>query len=73
MQLLVKYLGRSMPEGRPGGDRVPGHSCSGSHAAAFWAPRPGPRQGPPPPHLIVSVAQGPEVSKVQSITELSGL
>jgi len=28
---------------------------------------------PPTPHFIVSVAQGPGVSKVRSITELYGL
>ena len=41
---------------------------------AFRPPRPGPNQGPPShPHLIVSVARGPEVFKVRSITELCGL
>ena len=43
-------------ERRPGGTRFPGHSCPGSHAAAFRPSRPGPNQGPsshpPPLHCI---------------------
>jgi hypothetical protein len=31
------------------------------------------KDSPPGPHFIVSVARGPEVSKVQSLTELCGL
>ena len=59
---------------RPGGARIPEHSCPGSHAAAIRPPRPGPRQGPPSyPHFIVRVARGPQVLKVRSLTELCGL
>ena len=31
------------------------------------------KDSPPTPHFIVSVAQGPEMSKVRSLTELCGL
>jgi hypothetical protein len=31
------------------------------------------KDGPPTPHFIISVARGPEVSKVRSLTELCGL
>jgi len=44
---LCAALGKSVWERRLGGVRVPGHSCSGSHAAAFRPSRPGPSQGPP--------------------------
>ena len=57
-----------------GGAGIPEHLCSGSHAAAIWTSRIRPLQGPfSHPHFIVSVARGPEVSKVRSITELCGL
>jgi len=61
-------------ERRPGGAGVPEHTCPGGHAAAFRPSWPGPHQGPPShPHFIVSVARGPEVSRMRSITELCGL
>jgi len=48
--------------------------CPGCHTAAFRPSRPGPRQGPSShPHFIVSVAQGPEVSKFRTLTALCGL
>jgi len=61
-------------ERRPGGPRDPGLSCPGGHAAAFRPSWPGPHQGPPShPHLFVSEARGPEVSRVRSITKFCGL
>jgi hypothetical protein len=67
-------LGRGMSESvvRKGVNNE--HSCPGSHAAAIRPSRAGPRQEEPS-HLrfIVSVAGGPEVSKVRSLTELCGL
>ena len=74
VRFRVMNLGRGMPERRPAGAGGPGHSCPGSHAAAFRPSRLGPNKGPPSHlHFIVSVARGPEVSKVRSITEVYGL
>ena len=61
-------------ERRQRGVGIPEHLCSGSHVAAMWPSRSRPRQGPPShPHFIVSVARGPEESKVRSLTEICGM
>ena len=74
MRLLVKNLGRDMLRASSRRSWNPEHSCPGSHTAEFRQSPPGPRQGPPShPHFILSVARGPEVSKVRSVTELCGL
>ena len=75
VRLLLKNLGRGMPESvvREELESLE-FSCLGSHAAAFRPSRPGPSQGPlSHTHFVLSVARGPEVSKVCSITELCGL
>ena len=75
VQLLVKNLGRGMPESVVGEEleslniRVQGvtqlHSGRGDQDPS--------EDRPPTPHFIVSVARGPEVSKVRALTELCGL
>jgi len=75
VQLLVKNLGRGMPESVVQEElesldfRVQGVTqlCSGRHDQDPAKDR------PLTPHLIVLVARGPEVSKVRSITKLCGL
>ena len=53
---------------------IPGHSGSGSNAAAIWPPRSGPIQGPSSYTSVHCVSgTGPEVSKVRSLTGLCGL
>ena len=75
VRLLVKNLVRSMPESVVRKEleslniRVQGVTQlqSGHHDLDSAKDR------PPTPHFIVSVARGPEVSKVWSLTELCGL
>jgi hypothetical protein len=78
VRLLVKNLGRGMPE------RVVREEMEAMdiHVQGFMQLRSGRRDQdptkdrpltPPPPHFIVSVAWGPEWSKVRSITKLCGL
>jgi hypothetical protein len=75
VRLLVKNLGRGMPESVVREEletlkiRVEGvmQLRSGRRDQDQAKVR------PPTPHLIVSVARGPEVSKVRSLTELCGL
>ena len=75
VRLLVKNLGRGMPESVVGGEleslniRVQGVTQlrSGRRDQDPTKDR------PPTPHFIVSVARGPEVSKMRSLTELCGL
>jgi len=75
VRLLVKNLGRGMPESVV---REKLESL-GIHVQGVTQLRSGRRDQdpakdlPPTPHFIVSVARGPEVSKVRSITELCGL
>jgi len=75
VRLLVKNLGRSMPESVVGEElesvniRVQGVTQLRS-GRRDQDPS---KDRPPTPHFIVSVARGPEVSKVRSLTELCGL
>ena len=75
VRLLVKNLGRGMPESVVREEleslniRVQGVTQLRS-----WRHGQGPaKDRPPTPHFIISVARGPEVSKVRSLTELCGL
>ena len=76
MRLLLKNLGRGMPESvvREELESLE-FSCLGSHAAAFRPSRPGPSQGQTshPPLYCIRGARGSEVSRMRSITELFGL
>jgi hypothetical protein len=75
VRLLVKNLGRHMPESIVREEL----ESLGIHVQGVTQLRSGRRDQdptkdrPPITHFIVSVARGPEVSKVQSITELCGL
>ena len=75
VQLLVKNLGRGMPESvvreklEALDIRVQGVMLLRS-GRRDQNPT---KNSPITPHFIVSVARGPEVSKVRSITELCGL
>ena len=74
-RLLVKNLGRGMPESVVREEL----ETLGIHVQGVTQLRSGRRDQdptkdrPPTPHFIVSVARGPEVSRVRSITELCGL
>ena len=75
VRLLVKNLGRQMPESvvreelEALGIRVQGvmQLRSGRRNQDTACDR------PPTPHFVVSVARGPEVQKVRSLSELCGL
>ena len=75
VRLLVKNLGRSMPESVVRDEleflniRVQGVTQLRS-GRRDQDPA---KDRPPTPHFIISVARGPEVSKVRSLTELCGL
>ena len=75
VRLLVKKLGRSMPESVV---REELESLN-IRVAGFKQLRSGRRDQdpakdrPPTPHFIVSVARGPEASKVREFTEVCGL
>ena len=75
VRLLVKNLGRGMPESVVREEL----EALDIHVQAVMQLRSGRRDQDPTkdrpltPHFIVSVARGPEVSKVRSITELCGL
>jgi hypothetical protein len=75
VRLLVKNMGKRMPESVV---REELESLNFGVQGVMQL-RSGPRDQdpakdhPPTPHLIVSVARGSEVSKVRSLTELSGL
>jgi len=74
-RLLVKNLGRGMPESVVREELESRNICvqgvtqlrSGRHDPDTAKDR------PPTPNFIVSVARGPEVSKLRSLTELCGL
>ena len=74
-RLLVKNLGRGMPESAVREEL----ETLGIHVQGVTQLRSGRRDQDPTkdrpltPHFIVSVARGPEVSRVRSITELCGL
>ena len=74
-RLLVKNLGRGMPESVVWEEQ----ETLGIHVQGVTQLRSGRRDQdptkyrPPTPHFIVSVARRPEVSRVRSITELCGL
>ena len=74
-RLLVKNLGRGMPESVVREEL----ETLGIHVQGVTQLRSGRRDqkptkdSPPNPHFIVSVARGPEVSRVRLITELCGL
>ena len=74
-RLMVKNLGRGMPEGVVREEL----ETLGIHVQGVTQLRSGRRDKDPnkdrllTPHFIVSVARGPEVSRVRSITELCGL
>jgi len=74
-RLLVKNLGKGMPESVVREElesldiRVQGVTQLRSGRRY---PDPA-KDHPPTPHFIVTVARGPEVSKVRSLTELCGL
>ena len=75
VRLLVKNLGRGMPESVVREEL----EVLDIHVQGVIQLRSGRRDQDPTkdrpltPHFIVSVARGPEVSKVRSITELCGL
>jgi hypothetical protein len=69
LRLLVKNLSRRMPESIIRDELMSRDSCR-----CDLHTRPAPHQGlPSHPHFIVSVARGPDVSKVRSLAELRGL
>jgi len=74
-RLLVKNLGRGMPESVAREE----FESLGIHVQGVTQLRSGRRDQdhtkdrPPNPHFIVSVARGPEMFRVRSITELYGL
>ena len=74
-RLLMKNLGRGLPESFVREEL----ETLGIHVQGVTQLRSGRRDQdptkdrPPAPHFIVSVARGPEVSRVRSITELCGL
>jgi hypothetical protein len=74
MRLLMKNLGTGLPESVVREDLESEYSCPGIHTAAIRPPRSGHSQRPTShTHFIVSVARGPEFSRVRSLTELCGL
>jgi len=74
-RLLVKNLGRGMPESIAREELESRNICvQGVTQLRSGRRNPDPaKDRPPTPHFIVSVARGPEVSKVRSLTELCGL
>jgi hypothetical protein len=72
VRLLVKKLGRHMPEDVVREELENLGMCPGSIAAPLGQPRPGERQSPPLKPHFVSVGRGSEVAKVRSLTELCG-
>jgi len=75
VRLLVEKLGRGVPESVAREELESLNiRVQESHADAIRPSRSGLRQGPTShPQFIVSVARGPEVSKVRWLTELCGL
>jgi len=74
-RLLVKNLGRGTPESVVREELESLNICvQGVTQLSSGRRDPDPaRDRPPTPHFIASVARGPEVSEVRSITELCGL
>jgi len=74
-RLLVKNLGRGMPESVVREELESLNICvQGVTQLRSGRRDPDPtKDRTPTPHIIVSVGRGPEVSKVRSITELCGL
>jgi hypothetical protein len=75
VRLLVKNLGRGMPESvvREELDSLNIHVQGVSQLRSGRRDQDPAKDRPPTPHFIISVARGPEVSKVRSLTELCGL
>jgi hypothetical protein len=75
VRLLVKNLGRGMPESVVRGElesliiRVQ----EVTQLRSRLRDQDPAKDRPPTPHFIISVARGPEVSKVRSLTEICGL
>jgi len=74
-RLLVKNLGRGMPESFVREELESLNICvQGVTQLRSGRRDPDPaKDRPPTPHFIVSVARGTEVSKVRSLTEICGL
>jgi len=74
-RILVKILGRGMPESVVREELESLNICvQGVTQLRSGSRDPDPATDRPPiPHFIVSVARGPEMSKVRSLTELYGL
>jgi len=74
-RLLVKNLGRGMPESVVREELESLNICvqGVTQLRSGRRDRDPAKDRPPTPHFIVSVVRGPEVSKVRSLTELCGL
>jgi hypothetical protein len=75
VRLLVKNLGRGMPESvvREELESLNIRVLGVMQLRSGRRDQDPAKDSPPTSHFIVSVARGPEVSKVQSLTELCGL
>ena len=75
LRLLVKNLGRVMPESvvREEFESLNIRVQEVTQLRYGRRDQDHSKDRPPSPHFIVSVVRGPEVSKVQSLTELCGL
>jgi hypothetical protein len=75
VRLLVKNLGRGMPESvvREELESLNIRVQGATQLRSGRRDRDPIQDRPPTPHFIVSVARGPEMSRVRSITELCGL
>jgi hypothetical protein len=75
VRVLVKNLGRGMPESvvREELEAMDIHVQGVMQLRSGRHDQDPTKDRPVTPHFIVSVARGPEVSKVRSITELCGL
>jgi hypothetical protein len=74
VRLLVKELGRIMPESvvREELELLDIHVQGVKQLQSGRRDQNPAKDRPPSPHFIVSVARGPEVSKVRVLTELCG-
>ena len=73
-RLLVKNLGHGMPESLVWEElEILGINVQGVTLLRSGLRDQGPTKVRPHPHFILSVARGPEVSRVRSITEICGL
>jgi hypothetical protein len=75
VRLLVKNLGRGMPESvvREELESLKIRVQGAMQLRSGRRDQDPAKDRPPTPHFIVSVARGPEVSRVRSLTELCGL